>query len=197
MSVKIAITGGIGSGKSTVCMAVRAMGYPIYDSDKEARRLMEEKETIIESVVEVFGPEAYHEGHLNRRAVAEKAFSSPDKLLKLNSIVHPAVIEDFSAWASRQKSGLVFIETAILFESGLDKAVDTIVVITAPEELRIERIVRRDGCSAGEARRRIDAQMSQERLAEAADYVITADDATPVLPQLEGVLAELEEKNVF
>ncbi len=192
MSVRIAITGGIGSGKSTVCVAVRAMGYPIYDSDKEARRIMEEKHDIIAAMVEVFGPETYVNGHLNRRSVAEKVFSSPDKLQKLNSIVHPAVIADFSDWASRQNSRLVFVETAILFESGLDKAVDNIIAIIAPDELRIKRVVKRDGCTAEEAKKRIDAQMKQEKLAESADYVITADEVRPVLPQLESVLAKLE-----
>lgn len=191
MSFKVAVTGGIGSGKSTVCKALRAFGYPVYDTDIQARRLMNSDGDVIAAVTSEFGAESYLDGCLNRPFVAACVFGSPERLLRLNAIVHPAVVADFIRWAAERDERLVFVETALLFESGLSEAVDRSIAVVAPERLRVERVVSRDGVTEKEAYGRIRSQMNQDELADRCDYTVVADSVEPVLPQLERIVGEL------
>lgn len=191
MKTKTAVIGGIGCGKSTVCMALKIMGFPVYDCDKNAKKITENNRDTIEKIKKLFGDDIYVNGSLDRKKVAAVVFSDHKKLEELNKIVHPAVIEDFEKWTQKQKSDTVFVETAILFESGMDKVVDKIMAVCAPEKMRIERVIARDKVSEEQALKRIAAQMSQQKITDAADYVVTADETEPVIPQLYKIIEEL------
>lgn len=170
--IKIGVTGGIGSGKSTVCRLFAAKGAALYDSDREAKRLMAENPELRARIVEAFGEESYADGALNRSYLAQAVFGCPERLQRLNAIVHPAVIADFRSWADRQPGPYVVLESAILFSSGLDREVDRTVAVLAPEALRVERTCRRDCTDADSVRRRMAAQESDDRLRERADFCL-------------------------
>lgn len=170
--IKVGITGGIGSGKSTLCALLSELGAPLYIADDRAKQLMSQSEAIREAICSEFGAEAYVEGSLNRQYLAREVFSSPEKLRRLNAIVHPEVIADFRAWAEAQTAPYVIFESAILFSAGLKSQVDISVAVLAPEELRVERASQRDGVDSDAIRQRIRNQMSDEELVELADYSI-------------------------
>lgn len=179
----IAITGGIGSGKSVVSRVVAAMGFPVYDCDSRARRLQDSDPQMRRCIAEEITPEALNpDGSLNRAALGRCVFADPDKLLRLNQIVHGAVAADLRAEIARSKSPLFFVETAILYESGFDSMVDEIWEVSAPEELRISRVMARNGLSAAEVKARIDAQRPSGE--NPSHYLIINDGETPVLPQI-------------
>ena len=168
--MKVGITGGIGSGKSTVCRLFAQRGVAVYDSDAEAKRLMAESPELRAAVSARFGAEAYAGGALNRPYLAGKVFSDPAALADLNALVHPAVLADFAAWAERQEGSYVILESAILFDAGLEDSVDRTIAVLAPLELRLERTCRRDKCDPEAVRRRIAAQSDDDVLSEKADY---------------------------
>lgn len=169
---KIAICGGIGSGKSTVCGMFAERGVAIYDSDSRAKSLMSESAELRAALIAEFGEGCYKGGELNRPYLAEKVFGSEEQLVKLNSIVHPAVKADFLAWAEEQEGNFCILETAILFESGFDAVVDCSVAVLAPMPLRIERAMQRDGATREQIEARIKAQMSDDELMRRADFAI-------------------------
>lgn len=169
---KIAICGGIGSGKSTVCQMFAERGVAIYDSDSRAKALMNESELLRKALMAEFGAECYEGGVLNRPYLAQRVFASPEQLAKLNAIVHPAVKEDFLRWAEEQSGDYVILESAILYESGFDSLVDKVVAVLAPLPLRIERAMQRDGASREQIEARIKAQMSDDELMARADFAI-------------------------
>jgi dephospho-CoA kinase len=169
---KVGITGGIGSGKSTVTRMLEGMGVAVYISDERAKLLMAHDETLRQLLVERFGEDTYINGELNRRYLAERVFSNADELAALNAIVHPAVMDDFSRWAEEQESPYVVIESAILFEAKLDDRVDCVVSVLAPTGLRIERAMSRDGASREEIERRIANQISDDERTERSKYAI-------------------------
>ena len=169
---KIAICGGIGSGKSTVCGMFAERGVAIYDSDSRAKSLMSESAELRAALIAEFGEGCYKGGELNRPYLAEKVFGSEEQLAKLNSIVHPAVKADFLAWAEEQEGDFCILETAILFESGFDAVVDCSVAVLAPMPLRIERAMQRDGATREQIEARIKAQMSDDELMARADFAI-------------------------
>lgn len=184
--IKVGITGGIGSGKSTVCRLFAARGVAVYDSDAAAKRLM--ARPLREAVEARFGQESYRDGVLDRRYLADIVFRDREALQALDAIVHPAVMRDFEAWASEQQGDYVVLESAILFEAGLEKSVDLTVAVLAPEKLRIERTCRRDGTDAESVRRRIAAQMSDDELHARADYTIVnilEEELAPAVEQLD------------
>lgn len=183
--MKIGITGGIGSGKSTVCRLFAERGIAVYDSDTEAKRLMRDDASLRARIAERFGPEAYRDGELDRAYLAGAVFGHPEALADLNAIVHPAVIADFEAWAKRQAGDYVVLESAILFEAGLERHVDRTVAVMAPLELRIERTCRRDGCSADAVRRRIAAQLDDDTLHARADYTLVNILESDLAPSVE------------
>ena len=190
-AIKIGLTGGIGSGKSMVSKLLTTYEIAVYDSDTRAKSLMETDDKIIHSITQIFGKEAYTNGKLNRRFVAEAVFASSSKLLQINTIVHSAVIDDFSRWAELQAADILVFESAIIFENGLEKYFDKIIAVVAPQKSRIERVKRRSGLSRKEILNRIKNQTSSKTLRQRADYVIINDDRTAIIPQVESILKSI------
>ena len=170
--IKVAICGGIGSGKSTICQMFAERGVAVYDSDSRAKALMSESAELRAALIAEFGEECYTDGALNRPYLAEKVFGSEEQLARLNSIVHPAVKADFLAWAEEQEGDFCILETAILFESGFDAVVDASVAVLAPMPMRIERAMQRDNATKEQIEARIKAQMSDDELMRRADFAI-------------------------
>ena len=169
---KVGITGGIGSGKSTVCRMLAERGVALYDADSRAKELMSTSETLRRALIENFGDEAFTSEGLNRAYLAERVFNDAEQLRLLNSLVHPAVIADFEAWAEVQEGNYVLFESAILFEAGLEDRVDAVVAVMAPVALRVERVMSRDGHSAKQVMARINNQMSDDERSDRAKYSI-------------------------
>lgn len=169
---KVGVTGGIGSGKSVVCNMLRERGVEVYNCDIRAKELMSADEVIAKQLVERFGPETFVNGELNRAYLAERVFGNAEELAALNAIVHPRVIEDFEQWAQRQQGEYVVIESAILFESGIDSKVDVTVAVMAPESLRLERTMQRDGVSREQVEERMRNQLSDDERCSRSKYAI-------------------------
>lgn len=186
--MRVGITGGIGSGKTTVCRLFAKRGVATYDTDAAARRLMNDDGALRAAVAARFGPAIYRGGTLDRPALAAIVFSDPAALADLNALVHPAVRRDFEAWTTRQTGDYVLLESAILFDSGFDALVDRTVAVLAPLELRLERACRRDGSDPDAVRRRIAAQMDDDTLCARADFSlvnILESDLEPAVAQLD------------
>lgn len=169
---KVGVTGGIGSGKSTVCRMLAERGVAVYVADDEAKRLMCDDEALRRDIVALFGEDAYSGGVLNREFLAARVFSNKEALQRLNGVVHPAVMRDFAAWAERQNGDYVVLESAILFEAGLDDRVDTTVAVMAPVELRVERAMRRDGAVREKIEERMRHQLADDERCERSKYAI-------------------------
>jgi len=179
----IGLTGGIGSGKSTIAQGLRQMGYAVYDTDSEAKRLIVEDENVRTQMVQLFGNEVYANGVYQTALVAQRVFTDRSLLAQLNAIVHPAVRADILRWATMQDSpsfrkglgvGLCFVECAILYQAGFDALCDKVVAVTAPEEVRLGRVLARDHSTIDKVRARMRAQ-EVERDIERADIVINND----------------------
>jgi dephospho-CoA kinase len=183
--LRIGITGGIGSGKSTICRIFQTLGIPVYDADSRAKALM--LETVIrQPLVNAFGESVYaSDGSLNRAELSGMVFNSPEKLEKLNSIVHPVVFKDYEDWVEeRYEFPYTIKEAALLFESGSFKSLDYVITVSAPKELRIRRVVERDGSLRTQVLQRMKNQLSEKERLERADFVIYNDDKKLVLPQV-------------
>ncbi len=183
--VQVGLTGGIGSGKTLVCSIFEKLGVPVYYADSEAKRLMDLNIDLKRGIVELFGEEAYKGGSLNRKLVAERVFGNFDLISKLNLLVHPAVRKDYLQWVEEQ-SGHIYVmeEAAILFESGAHKKMDLTVLVSAPEALRIQRVMQRDQTDKEQVIRRIEHQMSEEERIKYADFIICNDEKQMLLPQI-------------
>ena len=166
----VGLTGGIGSGKSTIARLFAALGIAVYDSDTEAKKLINTSAEIKKRIVEVFGAKAYAEGGYNRAYMADIVFRNPDKLTVLNSIVHPMLADHFNQWVALQTSPYVIKEAAILFESGSYKNCDFIITVTAPEALRIS--MSRDGSTEAQVRARMAQQWTDAQRIALSDAVI-------------------------
>ena len=169
---KVAITGGIGSGKSKVVELLAQRGVAAYDSDSRAKALMASSPELREQIIECFGPAAYDGKALNRRYLAERVFNDKEALTKLNAIVHPAVMADFERWAEGEEGNYVVRESAILFEAGLEGSFDATVSVMAPEELRLERAMKRDGATEEQIRERMRNQLSDEERCDRSTFAI-------------------------
>lgn len=190
--IKVGLTGGIGSGKSIVSQMFKILNIPVYNSDIRAKALYTESEDVRQAVIELFGEEAYQtDGKLNRNFIGQRVFSNSEILQKLNSIIHPAVAEDFERWISNQKSPYIIKEAAILFESGANRSMDKIIGVSAPLELRISRVISRDGSTRDQVLARIQKQMAQDELIERCDYHITNDGQKLLIPQILQIHAHL------
>lgn len=189
----IAITGGIGSGKSVVARLVQVMGHEVYDCDSRAKALMTENEEVIQLLIEAFGKETYHnDSTLNRQHLSEVAFGDDKALARLNGIVHPATARDLQQWAQRQADNgarVAFVETALLRTAGLDRLVDEVWHVTAPASVRIPRVMARSGLTEQQVRERIAAQSVEDALAT-GEHPIINDDVTAVLPQVLNLLSK-------
>ncbi len=188
----VGITGGIGSGKSTVARLIRAMGYPVYDADARARHLQETDSELIESIVSLLGEDVRDGSGLNRPAIALKVFGNAGLLAKLNAVVHPRVQTDFENWLKEQKSEICFKESALLVETGSWKHCDALLVVTAPADLRVQRVVQRDGTNEQAVRRRMEQQLPEAEKAKHADFVVVNDDQQLLVPQVESIINQLE-----
>ena len=188
----IGVTGGIGSGKSTVLRSIARRSYPVYDCDAEAKRLILEDSEVRRQMVELFGEEVYRDGVYQTQLVAEQVFADKSKLARLNAIVHPAVERDIRRWAegSSHQSDVRFVESAILFEAGLDELCDKIVVVEAPEEVRIERTIARDyhgeatPANIKKVRARIRAQKTSADVAPRRPILTVLNDGKSVLSSI-------------
>jgi dephospho-CoA kinase len=181
----IGLTGGIGSGKSTIARVFNTLGVPVFDADSEAKKLYAEDPTLLPEVMKIFGPHIMKaDGSLNREALAVIVFSDAEALKQLNALVHPRVGKRFQEWKEKQHGPAVIREAAILFESGSHIDCDEVVVVTAPENLRIERVMKRNAIAADEVRARISRQWTEEQLLQQANAVIQNDEKTLVLPQV-------------
>lgn len=183
----IAISGGIGSGKSIVSRIVSVMGYPVYDCDSRASALMTASNEVRQQVATAFGVESYREdGTLNRPYLSAKVFGNDEALSRLNSIVHPATASDMLQWAEiQQKNGvtMAFVETALLHTAHIDRLVDEVWHVTAPADTRVKRVMVRSGLTAQQVQNRMAAQAIEEEPVD-GEQVIINDDVTAVLPQV-------------
>ncbi|TCO03300.1 dephospho-CoA kinase [Natronoflexus pectinivorans] len=182
--LKIGVTGGIGSGKSTICRIFEILGCPVYNSDQQAIHLIHNHPEIIEGYIKLFGKDVYNDGILNRKLVADKIFNEKQLLIEIQNLVHPIVRNDFNRWFAEQTSAAVINEAAILFESGSYKQMDKIISVIAPEQLRIDRVVKRDRVSPKEVTIRIKNQWTDDQRIPLSDYIIYADDQQLVTPQV-------------
>lgn len=180
----VGITGGIGSGKTTTCQIFEELGVPVYYADSRAKQLMVEP-PLKGKIIQAFGAKAYDGSRLNRAYLAKEVFGSKDKLSVLNGLVHPEVADDFEMWLEQNKeSDYVLKEAAILFESGAYHAVDITVLVIAPEQIRVERVMNRDGSSEQEVKERMANQWTQERKVKLADHIINNDGSHLLIPQV-------------
>ena len=189
---RIGITGGIGSGKSVVSRLLRIMGYSVYDTDSEAKRLMESSLEVVQKLSECFGRDIYHNGRLNRGLLSSRVFGKSDKIVLLNSIVHPVVRFDFYRWSESLNAEICFVESAILYESRFDELVDEVWTVTAPEELRISRVRQRSGLTEEEVKKRMAAQLSEEEKQRRAAHIIWNDGNVSVIHRVLSLLKSLE-----
>lgn len=180
-----AVTGNIGSGKSTVCRQFQQMDIPVYYADTAAKRLMHEDQALIEGLKSAFGEETYlPNGTLNRPWLAKKVFSDDQALATLNGLVHPAVHRDAAAWRSRQTAPYTLYEAAIVFELGRQDDFNGVIVVAAPEEIRKSRVMQRDGVDAAAFQARAANQWSDDKKEALANFLIVNDGRRLLLPQI-------------
>ena len=191
--IKVGITGGIGSGKSIIGKILTVIGFPVFNSDTEAKLLMVNNEKVIHQVKQVFGEKAYTDNQLNRKYLADQIFNNETLKEQLNQIVHPAVRQEFEEWSKRQNTTIVFNEAAILFETGRYKDFDYNILVTAPEELRIQRVVKRDNTTIEEVKKRMENQWKDDKKKELASFIVNNDNQTLVTLQIEQILRDLGE----
>lgn len=174
--LRIGLTGGIGSGKTTVARIFEALGIPVFYADDEAKRLMNEDEQLKKSIIDSFGEESYSNGQLNRKYISEQVFNDPYKLELLNSVVHPATIRNASLWMSNQRSPYVIKEAALIFEAGAGGDLDHIIGVTAPPALRIHRVMKRDNVGKDEVLRRMRSQIDETIKMKLCDFILDNDE---------------------
>lgn len=193
--ISIAITGGIGSGKSYVSALLEARGIPVYNADNESKRLTATDEEIRAGLVALLGEEVYREGSLNKPLLASYLFAGPDNARRVNAVIHPRVKADFRRWLEEhQDCEVVGLESAILFEAGFEDTVDAVVMVYAPEPLRLERAMRRDGVTENQIRRRMSAQMDDEEKRRRSHYVLLNDGSDSLDEQLANLILQLKER---
>ena len=187
----VGLTGGIGSGKSTIAKAFAALGIAVFNSDEQAKALIATDAQVKERIIAAFGEEAYHNGEYNRAYIAQIVFNNSEKLAILNGIVHPALAEYFKRWAKEQTSPYVLKEAAILFESGSYKDCDYIITVTAPEEVRIARVMARDHCTEAQVRARMAQQWSDAQRIALSNAVIENIDLEKAKKEVKRINYEL------
>lgn len=188
--LRIGITGGIGSGKSTVARIFETLGIPVYYADDAAKKLMNSDVLLQEKIINAFGEASYKEGKLDRQFLSSIVFNNPEKLNVLNSIVHPATIEDASNWMQQQTSPYSIKEAALIFESGAQKSLDYVIGVAAPESIRILRTMNRDHITREDVIARMNRQMEESIKMKLCDFVINNNEQELLIPQV----IELHEK---
>ena len=182
--LRIGLTGGIGSGKSTVAKVFEVLGIPVYYADDAAKKLMNEDEELKEKIKKEFGESIYKEEKLDRKKLAGIVFTSPEKLNLLNALVHPATLKDAETWMQKQTTPYCIKEAALIFESGAHEHLDYVIGVTAPAPLRILRTMQRDGVTKEEVFARMDKQMDETIKIKLCDFVFTNDEQEMLLPQV-------------
>ena len=197
MIIKVGLTGGMGSGKSTVAKVFAVLGIPVYYADDAAKRLMNEDEILKARLKELFGEETYKDGKLNRKHLSAIVFNNEEKLRLLNSIVHPATLRDADEWMQRQTTPYAIKEAALIFESGSQAQLDCVIGVFAPMAVRIQRVIKRDGSTREEVKARMEKQIDESLKMRLCDYVITNDEQELVIPQVIKIHEQLIEMKDF
>jgi dephospho-CoA kinase len=193
MPLRIGITGGIGSGKSTVARIFEVLGIPVYYADREARRIMHEDHHLKEQIIQHFGKTAYDNGQLNNKYLAAIVFNDREKLDLLNSLVHPATIRDSETWMKKQTTPYAIKEAALIFESHSQEYLDYIIGVSAPQTLRIHRTMQRDGITRDAVLARMNKQIQEIIKMRLCDFIIHNDEQQPVIPQVVALHEKLVE----
>jgi dephospho-CoA kinase len=180
--MKLGITGGIGSGKTSVCRVFNILGIPVFSADPEAQRIMNSDKGVIDGINKIAGKNLYPDGLLNRMELASLTFNNPESLSKVNSLVHPVVFNNFIRWSEEQKAPFVIMEAAILFESGGSNLVDRVATVYAPVEERIARVTRRNQLTREQVVERIRNQMDDETRMKMSDYKINNSENEMIIP---------------
>lgn len=188
---KIGLTGGIGSGKTYVATLLKAMAYPVFSSDESAKNLMQFDPEIKNELVKIFGPDIYINGEINSTFLAGAIFSDDTLRSKINALIHPAVRRNFDQWAKKQTSLLVFNEAAILCETGAYAEFDACILVSAPDEIKIKRIMERNSCSRADAEARMAAQWNDAEKIKCCDFEIINSGDRPLLLQVEQIMDSL------
>lgn len=190
----IGLTGGIGSGKSTVAQMYKELGIPVYDSDKEAKTLMVNSKSLKKAIIALFGESSYDGKNLNRKYIASQVFSNKSLLQKLNEVVHPAVKEHFRTWICQQQAPYVIQESALIYEEQNATRYDAVILVTAPQETRLQRVIKRDGATRDEVLNRMANQLTDDEKAPKANYTIQNISLTSTKDQVVKIHQELLSK---
>lgn len=182
--LKVGLTGGIGSGKSTVAKIFEVLHVPVYYADDAAKRLMNENAALKSNIEKTFGTKTYINNELDRKFLASVVFDDPEKLQLLNALVHPVTIRDAAEWMLRQETGYILKEAALIFESGSQQGLDYVIGVSAPEHLRIKRVMERDNISREQVLARMERQISEKVKMELCDFVLINDEHEMLLPQV-------------
>lgn len=188
---RIGITGGIGSGKSFIATIIERMGYPVYYSDVRSKELTNAHPVIRQGLIDLVGENVYFGGELDKKVLATAIFSNDELRLKVNQLIHPIVRQDFEDWANSQKSDLIFNEAAILFETGAYRNFDATILVYAPEELRLKRVLKRDIITKEEVLARMNNQLKDDEKRKMTSLQILNDCESPILIQIETILEEI------
>jgi len=191
MSIIIGLTGGIGSGKSTVAKIFAQLGIPVLDADATAKAIMNEDRSVKTKLIEFFGEDAYKENQLNRPYIAQLVFKDAFKLQQLNAIIHPITIQYAKDWASKQSAPYVIKEAALFFESGSSEGVEKIIGVTAPKHIRIQRVMQRDQITREDVIKRMEHQLEDSLKMKLCDWVIQNDDMHLLIPQILAIHQEI------
>ncbi len=189
--LRVGLTGGIGSGKSTVARIFEELGVPVFYADQAARVLLETDPVLREKIIFHFGADTYQNGMPDRKRIAQIVFSDPAKLALLNSFTHPATLAAADEWMQRQTFPYTIKEAALMFESDAWKQLDAVIGVSAPEELRIRRVMQRDEVTREAVLARISKQMNEEEKMKRCDFILYNDELQPLVPQVLALHAQL------
>ena len=191
--IKIGVTGGIGTGKTTVCTIFKKIGIPIFNADEQSKILLKKNENVISKIIKVFGDNILDKKKIDTKKLGRIVFTNKQKLIELNNILHPRVIEKFDNWLLEQDSKYIIKESALLFESNTYKKLDKIILIQSPLKLRIKRVCARDNRTKKEVSKIIKNQLKQSEYIKLVDYVITNNEKTLITPQVMAIHKQLSE----
>lgn len=182
--IKVGLTGGIGSGKTTIAKVFEMLNIPVYNADDAAKRLMNTNEKLKAAIIEHFGEHSYANGELDRKYIASIVFNNKEKLDLLNSLTHPVTIGDAEDWMNKQNAPYIIKEAALLFESGAAERLNYVIGVYAPQHIRVKRVMERDNLSAEEVMKRISRQIDEEMKMKLCNFIITNNEQQLVMPQV-------------